>query len=151
MTKSSWCLEFSFGTQRPSPVFVLSHHVTCRCVHRRSPYSSQAGIGTIWLLVSCEQWHWVSESRKESVQTFHAVQTRVIVRLTCLCVKRSMDDVDSTSTSLVCEVLARLPRRYSRWATSATEPSRRCRSVGLCRCRGVCSSGRPDLKQRTNW
>ena len=48
---------------------------------------------------------------------------------------------NSMNISLMCDVLASLPRRCCGWAAWATEPSRRCRSVGLCRCRGVCSSG----------
>ena len=49
------------------------------CKSAQSMQYIEAGIGTIWLLVSCAYWHYVSEVRKETVQTFRDAQIRVVL------------------------------------------------------------------------
>ena len=54
MTTSFRYIVFSLGIQRPLQVFVQSHHVTRRYVHRRSPYRTLAKMNRHNPLMLCD-------------------------------------------------------------------------------------------------
>ena len=80
----------------------------------------------------------MSELRKESVQTFRAAQTRVVVHRLWRGVKRSVGDVDSTSTSLVSRAVTLGERRGSRSRADGAGPSASVSAVACAPAEGCC-------------
>ena len=79
----------------------------------------------------------MSESPKEPVQTFRAIQTRVVVYRLCQNVKR-VADVDSVSTSLVCPAFSLGEQRGPRSRVDGADLSASVAAVACAPAEGRC-------------